>query len=91
MQKVSLYMGCVHAQAHVRPGRGGGCWWGGKPRSSIILPTVMREGKPWGFMMRSGQIPVSPKGHVHLRPRPHRPDPSCVAGSLSTASSRTLL
>ena len=33
-----------------------------EPSSSIILPTVMREGKPWGFMMMSGQMPESEKG-----------------------------
>ena len=30
--------------------------------SSIILPTVMREGKPCGFMMMSGVMPWSVKG-----------------------------
>ena len=30
--------------------------------SSIILPTVMRDGKPWGFMIRSGFIPLSLNG-----------------------------
>ena len=30
--------------------------------SSIILPTVMRDGKPCGFMMMSGQMPRSEKG-----------------------------
>eukprot|EP00976_Prorocentrum_cordatum_P050679 1023102-Prorocentrum_minimum.AAC.1 len=32
------------------------------PSSSIIFPTVMREGKPCGFMMRSGHTPASLKG-----------------------------
>ena len=30
--------------------------------SSIILPTVMREGKPCGFMMMSGVMPWSVNG-----------------------------
>ena len=30
--------------------------------SSIILPTVMREGKPCGFMMMSGEMPWSVNG-----------------------------
>ena len=30
--------------------------------SSIILPTVMRDGKPCGFMMMSGQMPWSLNG-----------------------------
>ena len=33
-----------------------------EPSSSIILPTVMREGKPCGFMIRSGASPRSLKG-----------------------------
>lgn len=32
------------------------------PSSSIILPTVIREGKPCGFMIRSGTSPRSEKG-----------------------------
>lgn len=38
-----------------------------EPSSSIILPTVIREGKPCGFMMRSGTSPRSVKGMSDCR------------------------
>ena len=55
--------------------------------SSSILPTVMREGKPCGFMMRSGTMPLSVKGRSSWPTmRPHTPFWPCLELNLSPSS-----
>lgn len=36
--------------------------WGTVPHERAAVLTVIRDGKPWGFIMISGQIPVSQNG-----------------------------
>ena len=59
------------------------------PKSSIILPTVIRDGNPWGFIIKSGQTPLSLKGMSSCRTiLPTTPFCPCLLLNLSPSSGR---
>ena len=59
------------------------------PKSSIILPTVIRDGNPWGFIIKSGQTPLSLKGMSSCRTMlPTTPFCPCRLLNLSPSSGR---
>eukprot|EP00960_Hanusia_phi_P030336 748533-Hanusia_phi.AAC.2 len=62
------------------------------PSISSSLPTVMREGNPWGFMMRSGQRPSSVKGMSSWgMMMPVTPFCPCLDENLSPSSGRRVV